>query len=144
MRSAVSQGLRSSFFAHFLSSSHSRMEAHRVHSSSHAISTTVMSVANGAEVAPLSAATASVKAGQGFQQQKEGAPPASTPLSESEVRDLLDRINANQAYQIVLKEAQQQLDKALARNHELQVRHFWASDSVCELHFILISFHCFS
>ena len=43
-------------------------------------------------------------------------------LTESEVKDLIERINVNQAYQITLKEAQKSLDKALARNLELQVR----------------------
>lgn len=60
-------------------------------------------------------------------------------LTESEVKDLIERINANQEYQLVLKDAQKALDKALARNMELQVR-FLLNCPACLLNNFFIRF----
>lgn len=93
------------------------MDFSRVQTSSHDSPAPSMSVAGGGTSFPPGVPGASSAT-------KSSAPASVAPLTEDEVKDLIQRINVNQEYQIVLKEAQKALDKALARNIELQVR-FW-------------------
>lgn len=74
-----------------------------------------MSSAEGGSALPLGSA-------ESLSATRSASPAPTTMLTESEVKDLIERINVNQAYQNTLKEAQKSLDKALARNLELQVR----------------------
>jgi len=77
----------------------------------------------------MSSVCPSAPQSQGEVESTAPAPISSTPapngpLTTADIKETVDRIRANQDYQAVLQLALRSLEKAITKNHDLQVRFY--------------------
>lgn len=97
----------------------------------------------------MSSRSPSAPQSQGEVESNATAPISSTPapngpLTAADVKETVDRIRANQDYQAVLQLALRSLEKAITKNHDLQVRLFALLDITYHNNFETFSLLLFS